>query len=176
MQHLFLIIISWILMPSQIIFDFHKASNQANWTVVDDVVMGGISSGNFYINENGHGVFHGNVSLENNGGFSSVRYRFKKISTTSYTNILLRIKGDGKTYQFRVKTKSTDYYSYISHFQTSGDWETIEIPLHDMYPAFRGRKLDSPNYAAGGIEEIAFLIGNKRAESFKLELDTISLE
>lgn len=45
-----------------------------------------------------------------------------------------------------------------------------------MYPTFRGRKLDSPNYSADGIEEIAFLIGNKRAESFKLEIDAISLK
>ncbi|MCW5515475.1 CIA30 family protein [Muriicola sp. Z0-33] len=163
-------------MQSHIIVDFNKANNQANWTVVDDVVMGGRSAGSFYINEKGQGVFHGKVSLENNGGFSSLRYRFKKITTTPYTKVVLRIKGDGKTYQFRVKKKSTDYYSYISYFQTSNDWETIELPLKDMYPTFRGRKLDSPNYSADGIEEIAFLIGNKRAESFKLEIDTISLK
>lgn len=37
--------------------------------------MGGKSSGDFYINESGNGVFEGFVSLANNGGFSSVRYR-----------------------------------------------------------------------------------------------------
>lgn len=176
MQPISLIIILLAIMQSYTIFDFQKNSNTENWTIVDDVVMGGRSSGRFYISDDGYGVFHGNVSLENNGGFSSLRYRFKKISTTPFTKIVLRVKGDGKTFQFRVKTNSTDYYSYISYFNTSSDWKTVEIPLNEMYPAFRGRTLDIPNYSSGAIEEIAFLIGNKKAETFKLEIDSISLK
>jgi hypothetical protein len=38
--------------------------------------MGGESSSTFQLNSEGHGVFEGNISLDNNGGFSSVRYRF----------------------------------------------------------------------------------------------------
>lgn len=163
-------------MQSNTIFDFHKNSNSENWTIVDDVVMGGRSSGSFYINDDGHGVFKGSVSLENNGGFSSLRHRFEKVSTKPYTKIVLRVKGDGKRYQFRVKTNTSDYYSYISFFDTSDNWETIEISLKDMYPAFRGRKLNMPNYSNNSIEEIAFLIGNKKAENFKLEIDAITLK
>ena len=61
-----------------ILFDFNIKSDISNWKVVDDVVMGGRSNGNFELNKNGYGVFSGNVSLENNGGFSSLRYRFDK--------------------------------------------------------------------------------------------------
>ena len=59
------------------IFDFSKESDLRNWRIVDDVVMGGKSDGNFYINKDGHATFSGTVSLENNGGFSSVRHWFK---------------------------------------------------------------------------------------------------
>ena len=45
-----------------------------------------------------------------------------------------------------------------------------------MYPTFRGKKLDMPNYDADGIEEIGFLIANKKAEHFKLEIDSILLK
>ncbi|MGB5553645.1 MAG: CIA30 family protein, partial [Flavobacteriaceae bacterium] len=138
-------------------------------------VMGGRSAGSFYVDEDGHGIFKGHVSLENNGGFSSLRYRFKKMNTAAYTKIVLRVKGDGKPYQFRVKAKASDYYSYVSQFKTANEWETIEISLSDMYPAFRGRKLDIPNYSNDGIEEIAFLIGNKRTEDFILMIDNIAL-
>lgn len=138
--------------------------------------MGGRSAGSFYVNDDGHGVFQGKVSLENNGGFSSLRYRFTKISTSPFTKIVLRVKGDSKkTFQFRIKTKSSDYYSYIGYFETSEDWKTIELSLSEMYPAYRGRKLDIPNYSDSSIEEIAFLIGNKKAETFQLEIDAISL-
>ena len=158
------------------IFDFDTNSDVSKWIVVDDVVMGGRSSGSFDIDGNGHGVFKGTVSLENNGGFSSVRYGFKKIRSSPYSKVVLRVKGDGKSYQFRVKAESSDYYSYIKEFKTTGAWETIEIPLGEMYPAFRGRTLDIPNYSNQGIEEIAFLIGNKKAEDFVLMIDHISLK
>ena len=175
MQKISLILLCIMTAQSEIIFDFNKKSDLTDWTIVDDVVMGGRSAGSFDIDEDGHGVFKGNVSIANNGGFSSLRYRCKKINTTSYTKVLLRVKGDGKPYQFRIKAKASGYYSYISQFKTADEWETIEISLSDMYPAFRGRKLDIPNYSNDGIEEIAFLIGNKKAEDFILMIDSISL-
>ncbi len=163
-------------MQTATIFDFSKNSDTNTWKIVDDEVMGGRSSGTFHVNEEGHGVFKGRVSLENNGGFSSLRYRFNKISTKPYSKIMLKVKGDGKTYQFRVKSKATEYYSYITTFTTTTNWETIEISLTDLYPAFRGRKLQISNYDKESIEEIAFLIGNKKAEAFTLEIDAIVLE
>lgn len=163
-------------MTSHVIFDFNKNSDIKDWKVVLDGVMGGRSSGNFSLDADGHGVFEGSISLENNGGFSSVRYKFKKIETNDYSKAVLKIKGDGKDYQFRVKANSGDYYSYIIPFETSGAWEEVEITLKDMYPSFRGRKLDMPNFANGPIEEITFLIANKRQENFKLLIDEISLQ
>ena len=108
--------------------------------------MGGRSSSSFYLNKEGIGVFEGRVSLENNGGFSSLRYPFKEMSTKSYSKMVLKVRGDNKTYQFRVKEKSSDYHSYIASFKTTDEWQTIEIPLSEMYPAFRGRTLDTPNF------------------------------
>jgi NADH dehydrogenase [ubiquinone] 1 alpha subcomplex assembly factor 1 len=176
LKHLIYILILFSSMDSQIIFDFNKTSNIKNWIVIDDVVMGGKSSGSFNLNSDGYGVFVGDISLENNGGFSSVRYRFEKILINKSTKISVRIKGDGKKYQFRIKSNSGDYYSYISPFSTTGEWQEIEIPLKDMYPSFRGRKLDQPNFSNDAIEEITFLIGNKNKEKFLLLIDKIELK
>ena len=162
-------------MNSMIIFDFTTKSDIKNWLVTDDDVMGGISSGTFKLNDEGFGVFSGSVSLENNGGFSSVRYRFEKINVKGYNKIIIKLRGDGKSYQFRMKSNSSDNYSYISTFSTSGEWQEIEIPINDMYPSFRGRKLNQPNFSNDYIEEIGFLIGNKKAEKFTLLLDKIEL-
>jgi hypothetical protein len=158
------------------IFNFNTSSNINTWQVVDDVVMGGRSAGEFYLDQKGNGVFKGEISLENNGGFSSVRYRFEKANTKNYTKVTLRVKGDGKKYQFRIKNKASDSYSYITTFSTTKDWETISLNLLDMYPSFRGRILDMPNYDKANLEEIAFLIGNKKAEKFELKIDFIKLE
>ncbi|TXD72204.1 CIA30 family protein [Aequorivita antarctica] len=162
-------------MASKVIFDFNKESDIQDWVILDDVVMGGRSSSTFELNPDGFGVFQGNVSMENNGGFSSVRYRFQRIQVKECTKVVLRLRGDGKEYQFRIKSSSGDYYSYIAPFKSSGEWQEIEIDLKDMYPSFRGRRLDQPNFSEDYIEEIAFLIGNKKNEKFKLLIGKIEL-
>ena len=163
-------------MEKQIVFDFNKTSNIKNWIVVDDAVMGGKSVGSFELSNEGNGVFKGNVSLENNGGFSSVKYKFSKLYIENATVMILRIKGDGKNYQFRLKTNLGDKHAYISKFSTSGEWQEIQIPLQNMYPSFRGKKLDIPNFFEDSIDEIAFLIANKCDENFELTIDTIELK
>ena len=161
---------------NQIIFDFNADSDISNWTTVDDVVMGGRSRGNFKINDFGNGEFYGTVSLENNGGFSSLRHRFSSMEVNGFKEVIIHVKGDGKKYQFRVKDNSANSHSFIASFETNGGWQTIHIQLSDMYPAFRGRTLSIGNFSSESIEEIAFLIGNKTAENFKLEIDSIHLQ
>lgn len=174
-KYLLTILILTTAMTTQLLFDFNKDSNLKSWRIIDDGVMGGRSNGSFGLTSDGYGVFEGHVSLENNGGFSSVRHEFAQVGVEEKTNVTIRLKGDGKVYQFRVKADSGKEYSYIITFQTSGQWETIEIPLSTMYPSYRGRKLDRPNFAHQHIEEIVFLIGNGKAENFKLMIDKIEL-
>ncbi|NRB58587.1 MAG: CIA30 family protein [Winogradskyella sp.] len=158
------------------LFQFNTDSSIENWRILDDVVMGGRSDGHFKINSDGHGEYTGNVSLENNGGFSSLRYYFDTLNSSEYTKFKLRIKGDGKTYQFRVKDSQYNRYSYIYTFETTEDWQTVEIEFEKMYASFRGYRLDIPNFKGDQMAEIAFLIGNKKKESFKLIIDSITLE
>jgi hypothetical protein len=162
-------------MNTKVIFDFDKEISTRSWNVVDDTVMGGRSSGSFEISEDGHGLFKGYVTTENNGGFSSLRHSFKPLNVKDFSKIAIKLKGDGKDYQFRVKANEGDYYSYIASLSTSGEWEEIIIPLEDMYPSFRGRRLDMSNFSSDHIEEITFLIGNKKKEEFALLIDKIEL-
>lgn len=161
---------------SLVLVDFSKSNALDDWYVVDDGVMGGLSQGSLLINKEDHAVFSGQISLDNYGGFSSVRHVLSPTDCTPYSKIVLSVKGDGKKYQFRIKSNRSDYYSYIQYFETTGDWELIELNLADFYPSFRGRTLKSPNFSGGPIEELGILFGNKKVESFELELATISLK
>jgi hypothetical protein len=153
-----------------VLFDFKENKDTGNWMVVNDGVMGGLSKGTFTVGENGTAVFKGTISLENSGGFSSVRCNTGKINVEGFSVLELHLKGDGKKYQARIQENSSDYFSYIYTFQTSGEWETVKIPLAEMFPSFRGRKLNLPNYSGKSMVELTFLIGNNKAESFVLEL------
>ena len=183
-KHLWLLVFVFLGVSSFIIsndnmntiFDFSKTSKINSWKIVNDRVMGGVSNVTFGINLDGHAEFKGNVSVENNGGFASVRYRFNKKDVQGKKTISIRLKGDSKPYQFRLKSNSNSYYSYITTFDTSGDWETVSIKLADLYPSFRGRKLDQSNFNDQSIEELSFLIANKKNESFKLLIDKIEFE
>jgi hypothetical protein len=171
-MHLLLII--FLAINSDTVFvDFNQESTLENWFSVNDVVMGGRSDSRFEIDEQGHAVFSGNVSLENNGGFASLRHVFHKREMRDFQTIAIRLKGDGLTYQFRVKSSRNERHSYTYYFETSGTWQWIKIPLTEMYPTWRGRKLNYPNYPAETLEEIGILIGNYLPEVFKLKIDKI---
>ncbi|RXJ51244.1 CIA30 family protein [Gelidibacter gilvus] len=159
-----------------LIFDFKTQQNTTNWLVVNDGVMGGLSKGSMSMNDAGNGLFSGSVTTENNGGFSSVKYGFSIKDVSRFKSVKLRVKGDGKTYQFRMKSDQTKEYSYVNEFQTSGDWEIITLPFADFHGSFRGNKLGIPNYNGKLMEEVRFLIGNKRKEDFALEIERIWLE
>ena len=179
LPYLFLLLLSNIPKVSiaqDILFEFTNKTELSNWKVVNDDVMGGISSSRLSVISDGKGEFSGNISLENNGGFASIRYNCGKIKLKNKTKITLRIKGDKKTYQLRIKAKKNDYFSYIFPFETKGMWENISINLSDMYPSFRGRRLNMNNYNENSIEEITFLIGNSKNQKFKFIIDSIILE
>ena len=175
-QSLLLITLTLSTMQSDIIFDFNNDANIQDWFITNDGVMGGKSMGNFTLNAEGNGVFSGDISLENNGGFSMLSYNFEPLSVQKCSTIVLRIKGDNKAYQFRIKAGKEDYFSYVYPIHVSQQWQEVEIPIHQMYPWFRGIKLDKPNFKAESIEEIAFLIANKKAEHFQLLIDNIKLK
>lgn len=161
---------------NQTLFQFSRDADLRGWEIQDDTVMGGRSSGSLSVNEAGNAVFSGTVSVENNGGFSSVQYGFDPIDVAPYRAVVLGLKGDGKRYQLRVDAEQNARHSYAGDFATSGDWETIEIPFADLYAIHHGDRLDLPNYPGRTMAQVQILIGNGQAESFRLEIDKIWLK
>lgn len=163
------------LSSSLLIFDFEADVNTKGWKIINDNVMGGSSKGTFNVNEDGYGVFEGEIIIKRHNGFSSLVYDFDEINLNDYTKLKLRVKGDSKTYQLRIKADFREKFAYVKSFDTSGEWEEIEIPLNDMYPSFRGQKLDRPNFSESVLEQITFMVANGKNEKFKLLIDKIEL-
>ncbi len=157
------------------IYTFSTQTNITEWQIVNDGVMGGLSNSSMVLTDDGHGQFSGHVSLANNGGFASVQLN-TTIKLAEEKFIVLRIKGDGKRYEFRLKGDALQSESYVHQFATSGDWENIKLPIREFYPQFRGRKLNIPNFNFKTIEQLSFLITNKQEEDFTLLIDWIGLE
>jgi NADH dehydrogenase [ubiquinone] 1 alpha subcomplex assembly factor 1 len=159
-----------------VLFDFNTDSYLRGWRIQDDVVMGGRSKGSFALNEKGHAVFSGEVSLENDGGFSSVQNYFDPIDVSPYDKAFVRLRGDGKSYRFIVESDRSDRHYYVHEFQTGTDWQTVEVPLAGMYPMRRGDRLSIPDYPGQTMAQVRFMIANGKPEAFRLEIDKIWLE
>lgn len=136
--------------------------------------MGGLSESTAVI-QNGVLHFSGDVSLENNGGFAMIRSEIEPVVTKDFNSFKLRVKGDGKRYQFRVKESAGQRHSYIHHFETTTDWQTVLIPFEVLKPWFRGNQLNMDDFQGSNLNSLAFLIANRKAERFRLEVESIWL-
>ena len=155
------------------LFDFQAATNSPAWEVVNDDVMGGVSTSRFQVLTNGCAVFSGTVRLENNGGFASVRSAPLRENLTDLTAFVLRVRGDGRSYKFSVRTGAGfDTPLYQLAFTTKrGEWEEHRLPFKDFVPTFRGRILtDVPPLNPAKVTSVGFLISDKQEGPFKLEV------
>jgi len=88
---------------SRELFRFDTLVSVADWSAIDDSVMGGVSHSRLRHDAAGHAVFEGVVSLENSGGFASVRSRPLDLGVSGAANYTLEVRGDGKRYKLSVR-------------------------------------------------------------------------
>jgi monofunctional biosynthetic peptidoglycan transglycosylase len=163
-------------MTEQVLFAFEGDESPDRWMIVNDGVMGGLSRSRISLTEKNTAVFEGEVSLKNNGGFASVRSRPEAMPTAGTSRLAVRVRGDGREYQLRIRTDNTfDGVAYRWNFKTrADDWMTIEASYRDFVPTFRGRILrDVPPIDPGAIRQLGFLIADKVEGPFRLEVDWI---
>lgn len=158
------------------LFNFETATHSPAWDVVNDGVMGGVSASQFQVLTNGGAVFSGTVRLENNGGFASVRSTPVRENLAGLTAFVLRVRGDGRRYKFSSRTGvGFDSPLYQCSFTTKqGEWEEHRLAFSDFVPTFRGRVLtDVPPLDPAGVNSVGFLISDKQAGPFRLEIGWI---
>lgn len=147
------------------------------WRIVNDGVMGGLSSSKVNIKDDKI-IFSGNVSLENNGGFASLRSPVKDYNFENFSGIEIKMKGDGKRYS--ISMKETTYFSgyfYTSAFETKKDeWITIRIPFEQFKLYYFGKETKAnKNIPLNNIKEISLLISDKQEGDFVAEIEHIKL-
>ena len=154
------------------VVDFAKPET-ARWTIVNDGVMGGRSSSDVELTEENTAIFRGILSLENNGGFSSVRGRFPTMDLSAYEGVTLRVRGDGRSYQLRFRMSgSLNGVAHGTEFETkAGEWTYVTIPFNRFQPTLRGyRPRGAGPLDPSRIQQITFLIGDKIEAPFHLEV------
>lgn len=183
MVHLYMLLVSCVVTfsPAELtnnertLFDFDKPNAVQFWQPVNDGVMGGRSSGRVRVNQYKNLEFSGNLSLENNGGFASVRARGSGLGMGSGETIVLRVRGDGRTYNFNLYTqRNLGGYSYRQSFATSkGEWIDVKLPVDKFVATWRGRSFRNQPLDPGQVTGLGILLGDKKPGAFKLEVASI---
>lgn len=159
--------------PDRLLYDFSDPQVAVGWTAINDVEMGGVSSGGMETTRDGTAVFAGRVSLENNGGFASVRSRPRRCDLGAYSGVTMRFCGDGRRYKLNLRTDSSrGGISYRTPFETrQGQWQTVHFPFTEFQASFRGRVVpEAPPLDPARITSIGVLISDKQAGQFRLEI------
>ena len=158
------------------LFDFERLDEVQRWVKVNDGVMGGLSQSEMAFTLEGTAVFSGNVSLQNYGGFASVRSHPQAYALGDYDGLDMRVKGDGHRFKVRLRTDDRmDGPAYQADMDTqSGVWIVVHVPFAAFVPTFRGRILsDAPALDSSLVRQIGFMIADKQEGPFRLEIDWI---
>ena len=157
---------------NKIVFDFSDQS-PFEWFSVNDNVMGGISKGQVERTKQETMKFLGRLSLKNNGGFSSVRSQIPDFTLAGYDGLMLKIRGDDRSYSVLVTTLERGR-TWQTKFKTSEKWQIVKVPFKKMQMSVMGwRPNASPEIMGNSIRAIGFIIADKNETPFTLEVDWI---
>jgi hypothetical protein len=126
------------------LYDFTQPTPEllATWQSVNDGVMGGVSSSSLQV-VNGRAFFKGMVSIDQGGGFASIRTRNfnPPLDLSNYQGISLRVRGNGQRYKLFLRPSDQwDGLSYAYSFDTSPNAYTdLRIPFSNLVPVQRAK-------------------------------------
>ena len=163
----------------QPVLDFAGPDTAQKWQAVNDGVMGGVSDGRFRITAEKTLEFSGTLSLENNGGFASVRTKPTDLDIKTGDTIIVRVKGDGREYVLNIYTKSRRMaFSYRAPLPTTKDkWTEVKVPLEDCIPTAFGRRVQGMGpVEPGQINGLGFMLSDKKPGKFQMQVEWVKVE
>lgn len=155
-----------------VLADFPDADSVAGWSIQNDTVMGGVSNSRTEWVD-GQLIFAGDLSLDNNGGFCSMRSPVSAdfgALAAGATALTLTATGDDQVYLVQVRT---DRDLFVQRVTIAGDTEdTYVLPFADftatdfMLDAITPLEPLDP----GSILQIAVYILDKQEGPFRLAI------
>jgi NADH dehydrogenase [ubiquinone] 1 alpha subcomplex assembly factor 1 len=176
-----LIILLFIMTSATAQFNFGTQHNTDVWRVVNDDVMGGVSNSKVEEKENSI-LFSGTTSLDNNGGFASIRTTFPKGDLKDCKTMTIRFKSPNTNRSFGLSLKDSQKY-YIPYYKfmfqpKSDDWQQLKINLKDFGYYKISEKIGSemPLNFLKDVFNIALILSDGKEGNFQIEIDYIKFE
>ena len=160
----------------RVLATFDQPDSMDSWKTVNDGVMGGVSEGGCKRTDSNTLRFSGTISLENHGGFASIRTEPRAMDLTGLTALVVKARGDGRTYWIDLRVNQPMLASsYRAEFPTvKGEWREIRIPLRDFQFQSFGRRLPGDPVNPANINSVGFTLADKQAGAFELEIESVT--
>jgi len=126
-----------------------RASNGAEWELIADRVMGGVSNGTMrreIVRDREAIHMQGDVSLENNGGFLQIALDLapdgSSIDAGRWAGIEIDVIGNDESYNLHLRTADVTrpWQSYRQSFVAKPEWQTLMLPFAE----FDAHRIDAP--------------------------------
>ena len=159
------------------LFDFADAASATGWATQNDTVMGGVSQSTSTW-ENGQLVFQGTLSLENNGGFTSLVSPIDNElgqRSAGASAIVIDARGDGKTYVLQLR--GNDETRFIQRFATvAGAQQKYVLPIDkfEAVTSFLDPVANAAPIELANIRQVALYLLDKQAGAFEIAVTSIS--
>jgi len=160
------------------ILRFDTVAACAQWQAIDDRVMGGLSSSRLRFDAAGWAVFEGEVSLQNQGGFASVRAPTRVLARAGVAGYQLNLLGDGRTYKFNLRTDDAlDGVAYQASFKPpAGTWSEVTVLVAGMTPTYRGRLVPrAPRLQPERVRQVGWMVADGQAGAFALGIQQVAV-
>lgn len=154
------------------LFDVDHA-DEAEWTVVNDGVMGGRSRG-FVEVEDGTLRFSGTL-VTRGGGFTLVRAP-RAIDLTGQAGVELRVRGSNREFEVELdddQRRSGRRVSRRAPFMASEEWTVVRVPFASLRNSIFGQAVSAPPINLARIQSFAIYLADGRDGSFHLQVDFI---
>ncbi len=155
--------------------DFTRGSAARAWNAVNNGVMGGVSEGGAEVTDDGTLLFSGDLSLENNGGFASIRTRPTQLGLGGHDGVALRVRGDGRTYTFDLypseRRRASSFRVDVP--TTAGEWTERTVPFADFGFQSFGRRVPSGTLDPAGVVAMGFGLSDGTEGPFQLEIASV---
>lgn len=180
MKILLAFIFTTLFMAQQLSYDFGSSCDNCDqWFVVVDGVMGGLSQGTVLQSQESI-IFRGRISLENNGGFASLRTPYQDYDLSAYKTVTVRYRSTGQDFGLTL-SKHRQFWrpQYKTNLPTTnGTWKTLTCNLEDFETYRLGELMPgTPDKEdLSGIIRLGLISNTEAASDFEIEVDKIYFE
>ena len=143
----------------------------ASFQQVNDSVMGGRSTSSIRHDPNiAAAIFSGTLSIQNNGGFASVRAANVNIDLSRMTCVrVTAASSTGGTYKLRLQDNNSSMnavsYSHDFDVGSDGTFRTCELPLDRFVPTWRGQRQEGYTLNKRNVSSVGIMLVSSKLSS-----------